>query len=346
MDRPTHEHSLGNGCWSAQEKSRRPDHAPPVPQTFVSASATSTGWTGSGSQPILITPLQYRAMHHRSNVVEILLEKNRVAQCPQRQYNWVRHPHRVIAGIATPSTPPGQAGLMYDTFESLPVQTQAHAQGFQCHCGPCIHRYSGKGHTERVHLPHPQSEKDFLAQKYAMLSLADTGVAEEKPPISANAPSTTATATPEPPAPANQPQIKTAAAGTIGLTITTTTNTTTGGTTTRTITEPNGTILVPPPISAHPGCELSPQMAAALQQYKVEHVCDYIQAKNLLKDKIINKVLANTQDKLKDLLQKELERMSTSEEDGDVDLLDSDMEEQEDGETGRRQESESWTFAG
>ncbi|KAK3947859.1 hypothetical protein QBC32DRAFT_353077, partial [Pseudoneurospora amorphoporcata] len=105
-------------------------------------------------------------------------------------------------------------------------------------------------HTNSVHLSHPQSEKDFLAQYYARLSLADT---------------------------------ETTGTGAIGLTITTVTGI--AGTSTRTITGPDGTVLGPPPIPAHPGCELSLQMAKAMEDSAIEHCCDYMKAKNLLRDK-------------------------------------------------------------
>ncbi|KAK3347633.1 hypothetical protein B0H65DRAFT_538349 [Neurospora tetraspora] len=47
---------------------------------------------------------------------------------------------------------------------------------------------------------------------------------------------------------------------------------------------------------------------------------------NLLRDKVVAKVLENTQEKLMELLQNELDRMSSEEEDDDLDL-DSDIEE-------------------
>ncbi|EGZ70967.1 hypothetical protein NEUTE2DRAFT_168264 [Neurospora tetrasperma FGSC 2509] len=117
---------------------------------------------------------------------------------------------------------------------------------------------------------------------------------------------------------------KTTGTGAIGLTITTVTGI--AGTFSRTITGPDGTILVPPPIPVHPGCELSPQMAKAVKDYAIDHCCDYVKAKNLLRDKIVAKVLENTQEKLMELLQNELDRISSEEEDDDLDL-DSDMEE-------------------
>ncbi|KAK3338244.1 hypothetical protein B0H65DRAFT_512116 [Neurospora tetraspora] len=162
-------------------------------------------------------------------------------------------------------------------------------------------------HTNPVYLSHPQSEKDFLAQYYARLSLADTD-ADKKSPIPTSAPSTITIA------------IETTGTGAIGLTITIITGI--AGISTRTITRPDGTVLVPPPIPAHPSCELSPQMAKAVKDYAIEHCCDYMKAKNLLRDK----VLENTQEKLIELLQNELDRMSSEEEDDDLDL-DSDMEE-------------------
>ncbi|KAK3351868.1 hypothetical protein B0H65DRAFT_137771 [Neurospora tetraspora] len=118
-------------------------------------------------------------------------------------------------------------------------------------------------HTNPVHLSHPQSEKDFLAQYYARLSLADMD-ADKKSPIPATAPSAV-TVTPEAPAQQSQIVTETTGTGAIGLTITTVTGI--AGTSTRTITGPDGTVLVPPPIPAHPGCELSPQMAKAIEDY-------------------------------------------------------------------------------
>ncbi|KAK1781060.1 hypothetical protein QBC45DRAFT_76538 [Copromyces sp. CBS 386.78] len=177
-------------------------------------------------------------------------------------------------------------------------------------------------HTNPVHLSHPQSKKDFLAQYYARLSLADMD-ADKKSPIPATAPSTV-TVTPEAPAQQSQIVTETTGTGAIGLTITTVTGI--AGTSTRTITGPDGTVLVLPPIPAHPGCELSPQMAKAVKDCAIEHCCDYMKAKNLLRDKIVAKVLENTQEKLMELLQNELDRMSSEEEDDDLDL-DSDMEE-------------------
>ncbi|KAK3957078.1 hypothetical protein QBC32DRAFT_329568, partial [Pseudoneurospora amorphoporcata] len=71
--------------------------------------------------------------------------------------------------------------------------------------------------------------------------------------------------------------------GATGLTTTTVTGI--AGISTRTITGPDGTVLVPPPIPVHPGCELSPQMAKAMEDSVIEYCCDYIKAKNLLRDK-------------------------------------------------------------
>ncbi|KAK3946890.1 hypothetical protein QBC32DRAFT_356230, partial [Pseudoneurospora amorphoporcata] len=107
--------------------------------------------------------------------------------------------------------------------------------------------------------------------------------ADKKSPILATAPSTI-TVIPE--APAQQSQIvkETIGRGATSLTITTVTGI--AGTSTRTITGPDGTVLVPPPIPAHPGCELSPQMAKAMENSAIEHCCDYIKAKNLLIDKV------------------------------------------------------------
>ncbi|KAJ4403428.1 hypothetical protein N0V85_005096 [Neurospora sp. IMI 360204] len=274
----------------------------------------------------------------------------------QQQYGWVQHPHGLIAGITSPTIPPGQAGLiMYDAFGmsrgGLPAQTQGHvrvhvhAQGLlQGQRWPCLYVHPNQGHTNPVYLSHPQqSEKDFLAQYYARLSLADTGAVADKksPPIPATtAPSSTVTVpTPEAPTAQQQSQIVTetttgtgTGTGATGLTITTVTGTSTS--TTRTITGPDGTVLVPPsPIPAHPGCELSPQMAKAMEDYAIEHCCDYMQAKNLLRDKIVAKILENTQEKLMELLQNELDRMSSEEEEDDYDDdldLDSDMEEEGD----------------
>ncbi|KAK3946609.1 hypothetical protein QBC32DRAFT_135451 [Pseudoneurospora amorphoporcata] len=147
--------------------------------------------------------------------------------------------------------------------------------------------------------------------------------ADKKSPIPATAPSTV-TVTPEAPAQQSQIFTETTGTGAIGLTITTVTGI--AGTSTRTITGPDGTVLVPPPIPAHPGCELSPQMAKAMEDYTIGHCCDYMKAKNLLRDKIVAKVLENTQEKLIELLQNKLDRMSSEEEDDDLDL-DSDMEE-------------------
>ncbi|KAK3946933.1 hypothetical protein QBC32DRAFT_356127 [Pseudoneurospora amorphoporcata] len=131
-------------------------------------------------------------------------------------------------------------------------------------------------HTNPVDLSHPQSEKDFLAQHYARLSLADMD-ADKKSPIPATAPSTV-TVTPEAPAQQSQIVTETTGTGATGLTITTVTGI--AGTSTRTITGPDGTVLVPPPIPAHPGCELSPEMAKAVKDYAIEHCCDYMKAKD------------------------------------------------------------------
>ncbi|EAA29320.2 hypothetical protein GE21DRAFT_9743 [Neurospora crassa] len=357
MDRPTREHVLING--RAFERYKKSDHAPLVPHTFVPVPASSTRC--AGSTRAAVTAPQPR-MAEVMSINDILLERARRVQELQLSlsYDWGQHPHDLIAGITPLPTPPGQAELMYDDAigmnRGLPVSTHvhhAHTQELQCQNRPCIHGYGGRGQTKRTYLPHhPQSEKDFLAQHYAGLPLADTG-ANQIPHIPA--------LIPEAPAALQQPQIVTetrstgtTAAGSTGLTITTITTTGTGAgatTTTRTITGPDGTVLVPPPIPAHPGCELSPQMAKVMDEYGIEHVCDYLRAKKLLRDKIVKKVLDNTQDKLMELLQKELDRMSSEEEeeeeeDADLDLLDSDME--DGGETtGRRQEGEvDWTFAG
>ncbi|KAK3338245.1 hypothetical protein B0H65DRAFT_478242 [Neurospora tetraspora] len=67
-------------------------------------------------------------------------------------------------------------------------------------------------------------------------------------------------------------------------------------------------------------------MAKAVKDYAIEYCCDYIKAKNLLRDKIVAKVLENTQEKLMELLQNDLDWMSSEEEDDDLDL-ESDMEE-------------------
>ncbi|EGO55064.1 hypothetical protein NEUTE1DRAFT_130952 [Neurospora tetrasperma FGSC 2508] len=352
MDRPTREHVLSNG--RAFERSKRSDHAPLVPHTFVPVPASSTRC--AGSTRAAVTAPQPRVAQIMS-INDLLLERAGMIQIPQLTYEWGQHPHDMIAGITPLPAPPGQAELMYDNAfgmnRGLPVPTHVHAhtQGLQCQRRPCIHGYGGRGQTKRTYLPHPQSEKDFLAQYYAGPPSADTG-ADQIPHIPA------VIEVPKAPAAQQQPQIVTeisstgtAAAGSTGLTITTTTTTTGTGagatTTTRTITGPDGTVLVPPPVPAHPGCELSPQMAKVMDEYGIEHVCDYLRAKNLLRDKIVKKVLNNTQDKLMELLLKELDQMSSEEEeeeDADLDFV-SDME--DGGETGRRQEGEvDWTFAG
>lgn len=289
MDRPTREHIFSNG--RAFERSKRSYHAPPVPHTFVPVPASSTRC--DGSTLTAVTAPQQRVADIM-NINDILLERARMVQELQLSYNWGQHPHDLIAGNTPLPAPPGQAELVYDDAfginRYLPVPAHVHhAQGLQCQHRSCIHGYGGREHTNCTYLPHPQSEKDFLAQYYAELPSADTS-ADQIPPDPA--------LIPEAPAAQQQPQIVTqasstgtAAAGSTGLTITTTTTAGTGAgaTTTRTITGPDGTVLVPPPVPAHPGCELSPQMAKVMDEHQSEHVCDYLRAKNLLRDKVIDK---------------------------------------------------------
>ncbi|KAK1775992.1 hypothetical protein QBC45DRAFT_480216 [Copromyces sp. CBS 386.78] len=107
--------------------------------------------------------------------------------------------------------------------------------------------------------------------------------------------------------PSNPILLETMGIGAIGLTITIVTGI--AGISTRTITGPDGTVLVPPLIPAH---------SSSVKDYAIEHCCDYMKAKNLLRDKIVEKLM--------ELLQNELDRMSSEEEEDDLDL-DSDMEE-------------------
>ncbi|CCC12426.1 hypothetical protein SMACR_05603 [Sordaria macrospora] len=234
----------GGGHWPAQATSKRPIHAPPVPQTFVSVPVTSIRW--AGSQPVFVTALESPVadMEHM-NGNNVLLGRVGMTQYSQQQYGWVQHLHGLIAGI-TPATLPGQAGFMYDAFgmsRGLPAQTQGHVH---------VHAYAEGSKANAGH--------DFLAQYYARLSLADTG-ADKKSPIPVTAPSTV-TVTPEAPAQQSQIFTETTGTGATGLTITTVTGI--ASTSTRTITGPDGTVIVPPPIPAHPGCELSLHLGEAL----------------------------------------------------------------------------------
>ncbi|KAK3345628.1 hypothetical protein B0H65DRAFT_509280 [Neurospora tetraspora] len=55
-------------------------------------------------------------------------------------------------------------------------------------------------------------------------------------------------------------------------------------------------------------CALSPDMVEAMQRFSVAHICEYEQAKRLLVDKIVNKVLQNAAPRIMALLEEELQK--------------------------------------
>lgn len=186
-------------------------------------------------------------------------------------------------------TPPNP-GAVYDAHGRSGSLPQAHAHVAHWPQGQQQHMlYVNPNHTNPVCLRAQQSEKAALAQWYARLSLSET----EKSPIPATAIATgTATATSE--VPVQQfPSVKQASVPVvadttaIGATALTVATGATGAT--RIIMGPDGTTLVPPPDPAHPGCELSMPMAKAMENFSIPHCCNYLQTKDLLRDKVSKK---------------------------------------------------------
>ncbi|KAK1773388.1 hypothetical protein QBC45DRAFT_398086 [Copromyces sp. CBS 386.78] len=73
-------------------------------------------------------------------------------------------------------------------------------------------------------------------------------------------------------------------------------------------------------------CELSPDMAAAMQRFCVPHICEYEQAKRLLVEKIVNKVLQNAAPRIMALLEEELRKREEDMDNVEEDLGDEDMD--------------------
>ncbi|KAK3347449.1 hypothetical protein B0H65DRAFT_149104 [Neurospora tetraspora] len=312
--------------WPADSK--RPIHAAPVPQRFVSMPAANmvpNGWMPvPGSHPAFIVPATHQNMAGHVGMVH-----------HHQQHNWGQYAPCIISSPMTPPNP----GAVYDAHGRSGSLPQAHAHVAHWPQGQQQHMlYVNPNHTNPVCLRAQQSEKAALAQWYARLSLSET----EKSPIPATAIATgTATATSE--VPVQQfPSVKQASVPVvadttaIGATALTVATGATGAT--RIIMGPDGTTLVPPPDPAHPGCELSMPMAKAMENFSIPHCCNYLQTKDLLRDKIVKQVLENTQEKLMELLQNELDKMSEEDDDSDLDL-DAEDEEPE-------QDSGDWTFEG
>ncbi|KAH7629454.1 hypothetical protein B0T09DRAFT_384453 [Sordaria sp. MPI-SDFR-AT-0083] len=72
-------------------------------------------------------------------------------------------------------------------------------------------------------------------------------------------------------------------------------------------------------------CELSPDMAEAMHRFSVPHICEYEQAKKLLVDKIVNKVLQNAAPRIMALLEEELQKRE-EEMDMEMEEYDEDMD--------------------
>ena len=136
-----------------------------------------------------------------------------------------------------------------------------------------------------AHLRVQQSEKAAIEQLCARLSLEDAG----RSSLAASAP-VTASATAATPSevlarPASVPIVASSTAiGSAELTAVRGATGTAG--VPRIILGPDGQAIVPPPDPFHPGCELSVPMAEALQKYCIPHCCDYLVAKDLLRDKV------------------------------------------------------------
>ncbi|KAK3388517.1 hypothetical protein B0T20DRAFT_96797 [Sordaria brevicollis] len=265
--------------------------------------------------------------------------------------------------VTPPVTPPNQAAAVYDAHvrgraPGLP-QAQAQTHGHMAH--PVYGAQGQQQHIVYVNQNHPniaylraqqqaqlaqlaqqqqqaqqqaqqqQSEKALAAQFQAKLSLqetekkssvaATTTTTAPAPTVSATA--TTAAETPARTLPIPAPIVAEAiSTGSTDLTII-------PAGATRTILGPDGNTLVPPPDPAHPGCELSEPMSQALKNFDIEHVCDYMVAKDLLRDKIVNQVLENTKEKLMELLQNELDRMAAEEDDDEEEDFDCEDEDEE-----------------
>ncbi|KAK3949473.1 hypothetical protein QBC32DRAFT_36068 [Pseudoneurospora amorphoporcata] len=84
---------------------------------------------------------------------------------------------------------------------------------------------------------------------------------------------------------------------------------------------------VSPEVCSNPDkCELSPDMAEAMQRFGVPHICEYEQAKRLLVEKIVNKVLQNAAPRIMALLEEELRKREDDMDDVEEDLDDEDMD--------------------
>lgn len=315
-----------NGTWLGDTK--RPIIGAPVPLRYLSMPATvdmfPNGWipaTAPGSHPAFIDP----ATVHQNMVGHFGMVHHH-----HHQPGWSQYAPCIIT---PPVTPPNHPRAVYDANGRNRGLPQPQVQAHHAHVAhwPQTQQqhivYLDPNHSSHAYLRAQQqtqqqlqqSEKALLAQFYAKLSMEDT---DKKPSATATAPVTITAA--EIPAQQTPAVAETISTGSTELTIVP------GGAAgaTRTILGPNGNALVPPPDPAHPGCELSEPMAKALENFEIPHCCDYMEAKDLLRDKIVNQVLENTKEKLMELLQNELDRMASEEDDSEFDCNDEDKDEE------------------
>lgn len=268
----------GTGQWPADFK--WPINTAPVPQKVASmpvAHMIPNGWMpASGTQPAYVVSAQQQHMAGHFGMVHH----------PQ-QHDWAQYaPYMVMPPMTPPNT-----GAVYDAHGRNRGLPQAHAHQIHAGHGPQAQYrhmvYVNPNHANLAHLRAQQQSEDAAMQKLcARLSLEDT----EKLSVAGTA-SATATATVDAQVPTQHfPNVNQASIPAIADT------TTTGGTEltvvpgtkgpTRIILGPDGTSIVPPPDPAHPGCELSVPMANALDKFSLPHCCDYLVAKDHLRDKV------------------------------------------------------------
>ncbi|KAK3952363.1 hypothetical protein QBC32DRAFT_390196 [Pseudoneurospora amorphoporcata] len=298
-----------DGPWPTESK--RPIHAAPTPPRFVSmpvANMVPNGWVPApGPYPAYTVPGAQQNMAGHFGMVH---------QQQQQQHNWGQYAPCIVTPPMTPPNP--EAVCNVPERNRVPPQAHSHVahwpQGQQQQI-----LYVNPNQANPVYLrAQQQSEKAALEQWYSKLSLEDN----EKPSVAETAPAAVTaivgTEVPTQHSPSvNQVSVP-AIADTTGIGATGLTATRTSGAP-RIILGPDGTAIVPPPDPAHAGCELSVSMAKAMENFSLDHCCNYLIAKDLLRDKIVKQVLENTQEKLMELLQKELDKMS-EEDDSDMDF--------------------------
>lgn len=288
----------GAGQWP--EDVKPPVHAAPVRQRLVQMQAAQMLPNGymlvPGSHPGFIVPGPQQ--QQQQQIV------GHLGMVHHHQPDWSQGAPRMVT---PPITPPMANAVPYDAHgrnRGLP-----HVQAHQVHAGhgsqdhrAHVHQnqyqhqlYVNHNHPNLAHLRTQQAERTAIVEQMcASLSLEETNQSPLSLTVAGDG---TATAIATAGVPVQQcpgvsqalvPVIADAAVtGGTGLRVVP------GATgVTRIILGPEGQAIVPPPDPFHEGCELSIPMAQALQKYSIPHCCDYLAAKDLLRDKVSKPVLA------------------------------------------------------